>query len=272
MAPVIDAAFLHSFAPKQSGPRAARQSEIIDGMAATFSPTLDRYEINTPLRIAHFIAQIAHESDGFCTTEEYASGRAYENRLDLGNDQPGDGPLFKGRGLIQITGRSNYRSIGQQLGLDLMQNPGSVNDPYLYLLVSCVFWQQKKINAACDADDIIAVTRLVNGGLNGLDSRKAYLATAKAMIAALGAQDAAPGGPNMPVLHRGSAGDAVAALQRQLVALGYKMAIDGSFGPATEQAVRLLQSAAGVPDDGIVGADTWAKLSGAGATVPTQQA
>src|SRR5437660_554846 len=109
-------------------------------MGTGIAATLDRYEVNTPLRVAHFLAQVAHESDGFCTTEDYASGRAYENRADLGNTQPGDGPLFKGRGLIQLTGRANYKSVGDKLSLNLVGEPLSVSDPYIYLLVSCVFW------------------------------------------------------------------------------------------------------------------------------------
>src|ERR1051326_2343335 len=91
----VDAGLLFKLAPGQSGPRATRQHEIITGMGQPLAGTLDQYEINTPLRIAHFLAQVAEESDGFCTTEEYASGKAYENRADLGNVNPGDGVLYK---------------------------------------------------------------------------------------------------------------------------------------------------------------------------------
>src|SRR5215469_9026868 len=103
----VNADLLRAVAPRQSGRRAEQQARIIDEVGKILASTLEKYEINTPLRVAHFIAQTCHESDGYCTTEEYASGAAYEGRRDLGNTEPGDGRLFKGRGLIQLTGRAN---------------------------------------------------------------------------------------------------------------------------------------------------------------------
>ena len=84
----------------------------------------------------------AGEFDGFCTTVEYASGDAYNGRTDLGNTQPGDGPRFKGRGLIQLTGRSNYQQYGELLKLDLVQDPELAADPVISLRIACTFWQQ----------------------------------------------------------------------------------------------------------------------------------
>lgn len=256
----IDADVIWALAPKQSGHRAVRQREIIDGMGAALTSTLAAYQIDTPLRIAHFLAQVAEESDGFCTTEEYASGNAYEGRKDLGNTEPGDGPRYKGRGLIQLTGRANYENIGRQLQLNLVKEPLSVNDPYVYLLVSCVFWQQRDINRFCDADDVLSVTHRVNGGTMGLDVRRAYLTKAKALAAGLASRSAEPPGGGLAVLHRGSEGSAVALLQQRLSALGYPVALDGDFGPATELAVRHFQAAAGLDADGVAGAQTWAAL------------
>jgi putative chitinase len=261
----IAAATLNALAPGQSGQRAIRQQQIISGMADPFSTTLDMYEINTPLRIAHFLSQIAEESDGFCTTEEYASGQAYEGRKDLGNTTPGDGVLFKGRGLIQLTGRANYMAVGAALKLDLVVQPQSVSDPYVYLLVSCVFWQKNNINKYADQDDVISVTQVVNGGQNGIDARKAYLAKAKLLLAPLVASAALPPGGGMAVLYRGSSGAAVTRLQSQLSAKGYPVALDGDFGPATELAVQHFQAQAGLTVDGVVGAQTWGLLSGGGA-------
>ena len=256
----VDADLLLALAPQAPGQRARRQKEIIDGMGASLAATLDDYAINTPLRIAHFLAQVAEESDGFCTTEEYASGRAYEGRVNLGNTEPGDGPLFKGRGLIQLTGRANYAKVGKELKLPLEAEPRSVSDPYVYLLVSCVYWRDRDINPHADADDIVTVTHLVNGGQLGIDVRRAYLSRAKALLAGLGAQDAVPPGGGMSVLHRGSEGPEVGMLQRSLAAAGYPVALDGDFGPATELAVRHFQTATGLAGDGIVGAETWGIL------------
>jgi putative chitinase len=261
----ITAAILDALAPGQGGQRATRQQQIIIGMADPFSATLDQYEINTPLRIAHFLSQIAEESDGFCTTEEYASGQAYEGRKDLGNTMPGDGVRFKGRGLIQLTGRANYAAVGTELKMDLVGQPQSVCDPYTYLLVSCVFWQKNNINIYADKDDVVSVTQVVNGGQNGIDARKAYLAKAKLLLAPLVAGTALPPGGGMAVLYRGSTGDGVRRLQSQLSARGYPVALDGDFGPATELAVRHFQAQAGVTADGVVGAQTWGLLSGGGA-------
>jgi len=261
----ITSAILYDLAPGQSGQRAVRQQQIITGMADPFSTTLDQYEINTPLRIAHFLSQTAEESDGFCTTEEYASGQAYEGRKDLGNTTPGDGVRFKGRGLIQLTGRANYAEMGTVLKLDLVGQPQSVSDPYVYLLVSCVFWQKNNINKYADLDDVISVTQIVNGGQYGIETRKAYLAKAKLLLAPLVAGGALPPGGGMPVLYRGSTGAAVTRLQSQLSAKGYPLTLDGEFGPATELAVRHFQAQAGLAVDGVVGAQTWGRLSGDGA-------
>ena len=255
-------ALLRAIAPTAGGRRAAHQATIIDGMGPALGDVLARYAIDTPLRVSHFLAQIAHESDGFGTVEEYASGTAYEGRRDLGNTEPGDGRRFKGRGLIQLTGRANYGWVGEALRLPLTERPESVGDPHTYLLVSCEFWARHAINARCDRDDLVGVTRAVNGGLNGLDSRRAYLATAKRLLADLAAGGVAPATPGGAVLRLGSEGDDVAALQRALTGRGYPVAIDGAFGPATVLAVRHCQAAAGLPDDGIVGAETWAGLSG----------
>lgn len=260
---LVDGSVLRRLVMKESGARATRQSEIIDGLDQPIATTLDRYGINTPLRIAHFLAQIAHESDDFCTTEEYASGQAYEGRKDLGNVDAGDGPRYKGRGLIQLTGRANYRSVGTTLELALEDHPESVSDPFVYLLVSCEFWKEKGINQYCDQDNIIAVTQVVNGGQNGIADRRAYLARAKQVVAGLLAASAAPPTATMPVLHLGMTGDDVVALQRRLFAKGYPVAIEGNFGAATELAVKMFQKDAGLTVDGVVGAQTWGKLSGA---------
>ena len=151
------------------------------GMAANVH--LRTYGIlDTPLRLAHFMAQVAHESGGFRYMEEIASGQAYEGRADLGNTQPGDGKRYKGRGPIQLTGRANYRTFGRKVGIDIEQHPEVVALPSFGLLVACMFWASKGLNALADADDVEAVTRRVNGGVNGLAERRAYLVKAKGLL------------------------------------------------------------------------------------------
>ena len=142
-------------------------------------------EINSPLRMAHFLAQIGHESGSLRFSEELASGEAYEGRADLGNNQPGDGVRFKGRGLIQLTGRANYTQYSEDTGIDYVANPEQLaNDRVAAADVAGWFWQRRHLNDVADRDDITSVTRIVNGGFNGLDDRVAFLGRARALIGA----------------------------------------------------------------------------------------
>lgn len=144
---------------------------------------MTRYKITSDLRMAHFIAQLAHESAAFRFAEELASGDAYEGRADLGNTQPGDGRRFKGRGLIQLTGRANYAAYSEASGVDYVAKPQLLaSDPFAAVDVACWFWNSRKLNALADADDVKAVTRRINGGFNGLDDRIDYLMRAKAVL------------------------------------------------------------------------------------------
>ena len=146
---------------------------------------LAAHGIDTPLRQCHFLAQVGHESGELRYREEIASGAAYNGRTDLGNTQPGDGPRFKGRGLIQLTGRSNYLAYGQALGRNLTagQNGACVaTDPHLAVDVACWFWETHHLNQWADQDDIITITHRINGGLNGLDNRKRLLALSKQVL------------------------------------------------------------------------------------------
>lgn len=143
---------------------------------------MPRYGIDTPLRIAHFIAQLAHESGSLRYAEEIASGAAYEGRKDLGNIQPGDGVKFKGRGLIQLTGRTNYRKFSDYTGHDFINHPEHVTMPDFAVESACWFWKTCDINRLADADDCRAVTKRINGGYNGLADREAYLVRAKKVL------------------------------------------------------------------------------------------
>lgn len=145
-----------------------------------------KYEINTPLRLAHFVAQIAHESGGFRWMKEVwgptPAQRKYEGRHDLGNICTGDGRRYAGRGCLQLTGRANYREVGARLGLDLEENPDLASDPETSILIACDFWQSRWINPIADADDITRVTKKVNGGTNGIEDRMRKLARAKEVL------------------------------------------------------------------------------------------
>lgn len=138
---------------------------------------------DSALRLAHFTAQLIHESGSFRYMEEIASGKAYEGRLDLGNTQPGDGVRYKGRGPIQITGRSNYRRYGSKIGIDLVRHPELAAFPSIGLHLALEYWKATGLNTFADADNVLAITKAINGGTNGLDDRKAHLAKVKGWLA-----------------------------------------------------------------------------------------
>ena len=282
----VDSQTMREVAPTFSGAPAASQAKIIAEAGAVLAATLESYDITSRLRIAHFLGQTCEESAGYRTTEEFASGREYEGRQDLGNTQRGDGPRYKGRGLLQLTGRANYADYGKALGVDLVNNPTLAAQPALSLKIACEYWKRHNINTDCDRDDAQAVTRKVNGGLNGLSDRIAFTQKAKTAVARLQAVQlsgaasggaAAPGaasggaagagaatiGQTRPVLARGSQGDAVVQLQNLLRDENFAVAVDGDFGPGTEVAATRFQSENGLTADGIVGPQTWAALDAA---------
>ncbi len=139
--------------------------------------------IDTNVRAAAFLAQIAHESGELRWVRELASGEAYEGRKDLGNTEPGDGVRFKGRGLIQVTGRYWYTKASDGIGVDFVGSPALMELPVYAARVSTWWWKVNKMNAVADTRDIRKITRRVNGGLNGLEAREEYYARA---LAALG--------------------------------------------------------------------------------------
>ena len=217
--------------------------------------------INTPLRLCHFMAQLALESAHFGVTREFASGDAYEGRLDLGNTQPGDGRRYRGRGLIQTTGRANYEEATNDIrkidraAPDFEANPAELEEFPWALLAGITYWQRRNINRHADRDDVRAVTRAVNGGLNGLHGRMEYLAKAKSIWLAPHSPTA-----SRPVLRMGDTGNDVIDLQSELIDAGYRVRADGKFGPHTDEAVRDFQERHELTVDGVVGARTWALL------------
>ena len=151
--------------------------------------TLVRFNVNTPLRIAHFIAQVAHESGAFQYLKEIASGAAYDTgRLAarLGNtpEADGDGQKYKGRGYIQLTGTSNYRLFDEFTGRkhDLMNHPERVEQPDLAMLAAGWYWSRNDLNSLADRDDLLSITKRINGGTNGLDDRIRYFLNAEKIL------------------------------------------------------------------------------------------
>lgn len=146
---------------------------------------IDDHGVTSLLRKAHFLAQMAHESAGFATLEEYGGPRyfrRYDGRKDLGNVMAGDGAKFHGRGLIQITGRSNYSAYGKKIGVDIIKDPGKAAEGRNAVLIACLFWADHGLNELADKDDLQGITKRINGGLNGFADRKACLVRAKAVL------------------------------------------------------------------------------------------
>lgn len=156
-----------------------RAGQLVDAVTAGLAAA----QCTNVKRIAMFLAQTGHESDGYQTTEEYADGSEYNNRADLGNTQPGDGPRFKGRTWIQITGRANYTKFSawaadQGLISDpayFVNNPTALADLKWAGVGAAWYWTvaRSTINALSDQGDVVGVTQLINGGQNGIDDRRA---------------------------------------------------------------------------------------------------
>lgn len=143
---------------------------------------MQRYGINNRMRVCHFLAQIAHESGELRYTKEIASGAQYEGRKDLGNTQPGDGIRYKGRGLIQITGRANYKQISDATGIDFYNHPDWLELPQWATMSACWWWNSRGLNAMADKDELTNITKQINGGKNGLQDRLKYLGRAKRAV------------------------------------------------------------------------------------------
>lgn len=133
--------------------------------------------------LAAFLAQCSHESGGFRYLSEIwgpsAAQAGYEGRRDLGNTQKGDGYLFRGRGYIGLTGRANYKTAGAKLGLPLEKNPDLVEKPEIAAKTAILFWKTYVQPRVSNWDDVTAITKVINGGYNGLDDRKMRYAAFK---------------------------------------------------------------------------------------------
>lgn len=142
-------------------------------------------EINTPLRLAHFWSQMAHETGGFRWDEELGSEtyfQKYDGRADLGNVIPGDGYRYRGRGLIQITGRYNYARMGKETGFPLEELPDLAASPDVAMLIAISYWNDKGLNDYADDDNTVMITKRINGGMNGYGDRLRLLNKAKTQL------------------------------------------------------------------------------------------
>ena len=155
--------------------------------AEKFAPyvtaAMDEFGIDTPARQAAFLAQVGHESGGLKWLVELwgptPQQQRYEGRADLGNLHPGDGFKYRGRGLIQTTGRANYVRTGNALGLEIEAFPDLLAEPGLASRSAACFWQAHGLNVYADKQDFVGLTRRINGGTNGLAERQALWAKAK---------------------------------------------------------------------------------------------
>lgn len=237
------------------------------------------YDITTVPRVAGFIAQCAHESNNFRVLEEnlnysatslnavfpkyfVKAGRdaqayhrqpekianiVYASRMGNGDTASGDGWKYRGRGVIQLTGYDNYSKFADSLSI-------SVDDAIKYLGTKkgalesgCWFWDVNNLNKWADAQDIVGLTKRINGGTIGLEDRKKHWEHALHILGG----DWQPAEVEHETVRKGSKGPTVVAVQQ---ALG--LAADGSFGPGTEKAVMAWQRSRGLVPDGIVGPST----------------
>lgn len=192
------------------------------------NPALEAAAIDTPRRLAAFLAQLAHESGELRYMEELADGVGYEGRLDLGNTEPGDGPRFKGHGPIQITGRDEHHRCGLALGLDLIAEPRLICRPEHAIASACWFWNDKAggLSVFADFDWFGTITHLINGGYTHLEERLAYWQRARAVFGL----DPIEADPEL-------------ALERELALVktfqaSHGLVADGAVGPKTLAALR----------------------------------
>jgi putative chitinase len=272
----------------------------VDAWYEALCEVLPKYGVDTPRRVAHFISQCAHESNNFRSLEENLNYSAkalnavfgryfgaapkrnaaeYERNPEkianyvyqdefrvakMGNVNPGDGWLFRGRGLKQLTGRDNYTRFGKSVGMTAEEAAVYVATEKGAIESACWFWDTNKLNTIADTDDVVLMTRRINGGKIGLEDRQQRYTKAMQVLGCPvtlaevkddGGNDVDVG--DIGVLRRGSRGDGVKMMQ---AALG--IGADGIFGPGTERKLKEWQAANGLTADGIAGPMTLAKLLG----------
>jgi putative chitinase len=265
-----------------------------EGWVDAMEEVFPKYEIDTPKRIASFIAQCGHESGGWRVfsenlnysakalnalfgkyfvragrdAEEYhrqpekIANVVYANRMDNGDTDSGDGWRYRGRGPIQLTGKANYTAFSEDMDVDAVNNPDLVSEDKTVALMSAIwFWNKNGLNRYADADDIKTLTKRINGGYIGLEDRIHHWKEAlHAMGEDVGDHDSHDDDEHVDsddfgILRKGMRGDGVKAMQE---ALG--IGADGIFGGGTERALKEWQSANGLVADGVAGPATFDKL------------
>ena len=173
--------------PQELASATGARLELAKRWLSSIESAMAEFEIHTPKRQAAFLAQIGHESGGLRWTVEIwgptPAQRRYEGRADLGNDRVGDGFKYRGRGLIQTTGRANYRSTGSALGVDLVARPERLAEPVLAARSAGWFWRAHGLNELADVGDFMRITRRINGGTNGYADRLALFEVAQQVLA-----------------------------------------------------------------------------------------
>lgn len=285
--PKLSAQSFDSFAPNARA--GYRDAMLAQGHQILGPHGIDR----TPRRLAHFLAQLSHESGGFqfrteslnyttaerikktwpkrfptvgdaasfVRNEEALAEKVYSGRM--GNTQAGDGFKYRGRGLIQLTGRKNYQEYSERLNVDLVGNPDTAFDPVMALRIAAEYWAQRKLrgerpmNALADDDKLRALTYRINGGFTNFEHREAELAKAKAIWGH-------EGGEISKIVDRGDFSDGVRRLQLALVSLGrLSGTVDGKFGFNTYKALFAFKSQLGLVGAGHADAATFAALESA---------
>ena len=191
----------------------------LDAHLPYIETALEEGKIDTPQRIAAFLAQLAHESGEYRYMEEIADGSAYEGRADLGNIYPGDGVKFKGHGPIQITGRDNHHDCGVALGIDLIEDPRKITLPEYGTASAVWFWNSRSLSLLADRDWFKAIAKIINGGLNGLSDRRMYWDRNRAIL-------------GLPFVDLDGEADRIATFQRE-----HGLFADGIVGPRTMKAL-----------------------------------
>jgi putative chitinase len=263
----------------------------VDDWYQALCEILPKYDITTEKRVAHFISQCAHESNNFRSleenlnysekaltsvfgryfgappkrnAEEYArnpekiANYVYQDEFrsaKMGNVNPGDGWLFRGRGLKQLTGRDNYTRFGKSVGMTAEEAAVYVATEKGAIESACWFWDTNKLNTIADTDDVVLMTKRINGGNIGLEDRQQRYARAIKILGGGAVAEATT--TNYETVRVGSRNDTVKAVQK---ALGQDA--DGIFGAGTERAVKAWQTANGLDADGIVGPNTIRKMLG----------